>query len=377
PPHPGGARRADPGGAARGLAGGELLAGRRHQGHLGAGIRRGAALMLCRTASDLYWAARHIERAENTARLIDTSLRIAMLPERYDRGKAEAAPWRRALDALGLADVVRNRYGRIDSDSVLRHLLLSPDNPSSVYSSLRTARECARAQRVAITSEMYEDLNASWLEIRAQTWGKLHAEGVSNLLEWVKGRSASFRGVTIGTLGRGEGYQFLQLGAFIERGDWAIRLLDLAGSESRTDGREQDAVDYFRWSALLQSLSAFETYRRLHRQPVGAAGVIDLMLLQDRNPRSLLTCTAKAHSVLQALAGGANLEVVRQAGALSAQCRYARIDEILGLGLEPWLQDAMARLTRLGDAIHRQFMVSTDVAAPVAPGPARHWGQDQ
>lgn len=333
--------------------------------------------MLCRTASDLYWAARHIERAENTARLIDVSLRIAMLPERYDRGKAEAAPWRRALDALGLVEVVRHRYGRIDSESVLRHLLLSPENSSSVYSSLHAARECARAQRVAITAEMYEDLNTSWLEMRGQTWGKLHADGVSNLLEWVKGRSASFRGVTIGTLGRGEGYHFLQLGAFVERADWAIRLLDIAGSETTTETREQDAVDYFRWSALLQSLSAFETYRRLYRQPVGADGVIDLMLLQDQNPRSLLTCTATAHAVLQTLAGGEGMEVVRQAGALSSQCRYARIDEIVGRGLEAWLQDAMARLTRLGDAIHRQFMVSTDVAAPVAAVPSRNWGFEQ
>ena len=119
--------------------------------------------MLCRTASDLYWAARNVERAENTARLIDVTLRIAMLPERYDRGKKEAAPWRRALDALGAADVVRNRYGRIDAESVQRHLLLAADNPSSVYSCLHAARECARAQRVAITAEMYEDLNVSWL----------------------------------------------------------------------------------------------------------------------------------------------------------------------------------------------------------------------
>ena len=77
--------------------------------------------MLCRTASDLYWAARNVERAENTARLVDVTLRIALLPERYDRGRKEAAPWRRALDALGLADVVRNRYGRIDAESVQRH----------------------------------------------------------------------------------------------------------------------------------------------------------------------------------------------------------------------------------------------------------------
>lgn len=332
--------------------------------------------MLCRTASDLYWAARNVERAENTARLVDVTLRIAMLPERYDRGKKEAAPWRRALDALGAADVVRNRYGRIDAESVQRHLLLAADNPSSVYSCLHAARECARAQRVAITAEMYEDLNVSWLEMRGQTWSRLHADGVNNLLERVKGRSASFRGVTIGTLGRGEGYHFLQLGAFVERADWAIRLLDIAGSEGEAEAREQDAVDYFRWSALLQSLSAFETYRRLYRGSVNAAGVVDLMLLQEGNPRSLLTCTATAHNVLQTLSGGDAMEVVRQAGALSAHCRYARIDEIVDHGLETWLQEAMARLVRLSDAIHRQFMVSTDVASPVVVA-ARPWGHDQ
>ncbi len=333
--------------------------------------------MLCRTASDLYWASRHMERAENTARLIDVTLRIALLPERYDPGKREAAPWRRAADALGLADVVRNRYGRIDSDSVLRHLLLSPENPASVHNCLYNARECARAQRVAITAEMYEDLNTSWLEMRGQSWSRLHDDGVSNLLEWVKGRSASFRGVAMGTLGRGEGYHFLQLGAFIERADWAIRLLDIAGSEgeAEAEAREQDAVDYFRWSALLQSLSAFETYRRLYRESVSAAGVVDLMLLQESNPRSLVTCTSTAHEVLQTLAGGETMEVVRQAGALSAQCRYARIDEILGHGLESWLQESMARLVRLGDAIHRQFMVSTDVAPPVTV--ARPWASEQ
>lgn len=332
--------------------------------------------MLCRTASDLYWAARNVERAENTARLVDVTLRIALLPERYDRGRKEAAPWRRALDALGLADVVRNRYGRIDAESVQRHLLLSAENPSSVYSCLHAARECARAQRVAITAEMYEDLNVSWLEMRGVTWSRLHADGINNLLERVKGRSASFRGVTIGTLGRGEGYHFLQLGAFVERAEWAIRLLDIAGSEGDdAETREQAAVDYFRWSALLQSLSAFETYRRLYRGAVNAAGVVDLMLLQEGNPRSLLTCATTAHNVLQTLSGGDSMEVVRQAGALSAHCRYARIDEIVEQGLEPWLQAAMARLDRLGNAIHRQFMVSTDVATPVMA--TRPWSHEQ
>ena len=332
--------------------------------------------MLCRTANDLYWVSRHMERAENTARLIDVTTRIAMLPERLDRGKAEAAPWRRALDALGAVETCQKRYGSIDADSVLDHLLLSPDNPSSIYSCLRAAREAARAQRVAITSEMYEDLNTSWLEMRGLGAASIGREGLSNILERVKSRSASFRGVTIGTLGRGEGYHFMQLGVFIERAEWAIRLLDVVGSDGDLPetGEARDTIEYFQWSALLQSLSAFETYRRLHRQSVTPAGVAEVMLLHDANPRSLQTCTHSLHQVLSTLAGDKTLEVVRQAGALSAHTRYARIDEIIADGLEPWLQNAMERLDRLGNAIHRQFMTAADatetrpqVKAPIHP----------
>ncbi|ATD68367.1 MULTISPECIES: alpha-E domain-containing protein [Luteimonas] len=325
--------------------------------------------MLCRTANDLYWVARNVERAENTARLLDMAQRIALLPERLDRGKAQAAPWRRALDSLGLVESFQQRHGRIDAEGVVQHLLLSPDNPGSIYSCLRTARENARAQRVAITAEMYEDLNSSWLEIRRFDATRLRQQGLSNALEWVKTRSAAFRGITIGTLGRGEGYRFLQLGAFIERADWSIRLLDMISSDEELPetGEVRDATQYFQWSALLQALSAFETYRRLYRESVSPAGVAALMLLNDDNPRSLQACVAAIHRILQSLSGGESVEVARQAGALAAQARYARIDEIIAAGLETWLQDTMGRLSRLGNEIHRQFM-TTEVVPFSPPG---------
>ncbi|MCD9027488.1 alpha-E domain-containing protein [Luteimonas sp. BDR2-5] len=328
--------------------------------------------MLCRTAEDLYWVARSIERAENTARLLDIAQRIALLPERLDRGKATAAPWRRALDSLGIAGSYAASHATIDAEGVVHHLLLSPANPNSIHSCLLRARENARAQRVAITAEMYEDLNTSWLEMRRLDATRLRMNGLSDTLEWVKTRSASFRGVTIGTLGRGEGYHFLQLGAFIERADWAIRLLDLISSDDDLPetGEARDAVQYFQWSALLQSLSAFETYRRLYRDSVSPAGVASLMLLNSDNPRSLQTCLGAAHRILQALSGGTPLEVVRQAGALAAQSRYARIDEIIAGGMEAWLQDTMARLAGLGAEIHRQFM-STASALPSGPTATR------
>ena len=188
--------------------------------------------MLCRTAYDLYWVARHMERAENTARLLDMAQRIALLPERLDRGKAAAAAWRRALDSLGIVESFIAEGRTLDAGGVVQHLLLSPENPNSIFNCIRIARENARAQRVAITGEMYEDLNASWLEVRRFDAQRLRHDGLSTTLEWVKTRSASFRGITIGTLGRGEGYHFLQMGAFIERADWSIRLLDMIGSDA-------------------------------------------------------------------------------------------------------------------------------------------------
>lgn len=325
--------------------------------------------MLCRTANDLYWVARNMERAENTARLLDMAQRIALLPERLDRGKSQAAPWRRALDSLGLVPDFLQHHERIDAEGVVHHLLLSPDNPGSIYSCLRTARENARAQRVAITAEMYEDLNSSWLDIRRLDNTRLRQEGLPNVLEWVKTRSAAFRGITIGTLGRGEGYRFLQMGAFIERADWSIRLLDMISSDEELPetGEARDATQYFQWSALLQALSAFETYRRLYRESVSPAGVAALMLLNEDNPRSLQACVGSIHRIVQALSGGESLEVARQAGALAAQARYARIDEIIAGGLEPWLQDTMDRLTRLGAEIHRQFMTVEATPAEGAP----------
>lgn len=318
--------------------------------------------MLCRTANDLYWVSRSIERAENSARLIDLAQRISMLPERLDRGKAKAAPWKRALDALGQREVYLQRYEQIDADGVIRFLMLDPANPGSIHNSLHMARENARAQRVSITAEMYEDLNSGWLDIRSRQWGDVQKLGVSTLTEWVKTRSASFRGVTLGTLARGEAYSFLQLGAFIERAEWSIRLLDVVGSHGDLPetGEARDAREYFQWSALLQALSAFEAYRRLYRESVTPRGVTDLMLLRDLNPRSLQTCVNTLHHGLVILAGSESLEVVRLAGALAAQSRYARIDDIISGGLESWLQTAMARLGELGDEIHRQFMISLD-----------------
>jgi uncharacterized alpha-E superfamily protein len=319
--------------------------------------------MLCRTANDLYWTSRHIERAENTARLIDVTHRIALLPERLDPWRHDAGTWRRALDALGLVQEYSRLNGPIVAQKVLRYLCLDPSNPSSIYSCIRAARESARAQRGAITLEMYEDLNTSWLEMRQLSAERFEDEGVSRFVEWVKTRSASFRGMTVGTMGRDAAYHYLQLGTFLERADWGVRLMDVkySGPSTAEAGDARSAVGYYQWSALLHALSAMETYRRHYRETIAPERVAQLMILNHDSPRSLATCTGVVHKTLIALAGPGNHEVVRQAGALMAETRYGCIDDVLAQGMEVWLQRVMTRLFVLGQQINRHFLLTPEI----------------
>lgn len=317
--------------------------------------------MLCRTANDLYWTARHIERAENTARLIDVTQRIALLPERLDPWRHDAGTWRRALDALGLEQQYTKLYGPIVAQTVLRFLCLEPTNSSSIYSCIRTARESARAQRGAITVEMYEDLNTSWLEMRQLGQARFEDEGLPRYIEWVKTRSASFRGVTVGTMGRNSAYHFLRLGTFMERADWCVRMMDVKYNDQSSEAEDaSSAVGYYQWSALLNALSAMETYRRHYRETITPDRVAELMILNPDSPRSLATCTDAVHSTLRSLAGGGNHEVVRQAGRLMAETRFGRIEDVLLEGMETYLRRLLSQLFRLAEQIDRHFLLTPE-----------------
>lgn len=318
--------------------------------------------MLCRTANDLYWTARHIERAENTARLIDVTQRIALLPERLDPWRHAAGTWHRALEALGRGEDYSKLHGATTAQQVLRYLCLDPANPSSIYSSIRSAREAARAQRGAVTVEMYEDLNTSWLEIRGLSADRFEYEGLPRFIDWVKTRSASFRGVTVGTMGRDSAYHFLRLGTFMERADWGVRMMDVKYSE-QSGGEASDAksaVGYYQWSALLNALSAMETYRRHYRETITPERVAELMILNPDSPRSLATCTEAVHATLRSLAGGGNFEVVRQAGRLMAETRFGRIEDVLSEGMETYLQRLMTRLFTLAEQIDTHFLLTPE-----------------
>jgi uncharacterized alpha-E superfamily protein len=321
--------------------------------------------MLCRTASDLYWLSRHVERMDNTARLLDLAHRTSLLPERLGTRRIGGGAWERALEALDLADAYAARHGEIDAGRVLNFLVFDPDNPASMAAAVHAARESARAQRGAITGEMYQSINSTWLQLRAMDWEQIATDGPTTFLDWAKRRSAAFRGVTLGTMGRDEGYEFLRLGTFAERADFGVRLLDanfdrpgdLAASE---DGA---AAEYYRMSAMLQALSAFETFRKIYRDRLTPARVAELVILRADMPRSLASCSGAMLQVIERLRGGAGGEIVRLAGQLASETRYSRIDEILAGGLHGWLTRWLERLYRLADETNREFFFATDVIA--------------
>jgi uncharacterized alpha-E superfamily protein len=314
--------------------------------------------MLSRVANHLYWMARHIERAENTARMLDVTYRMSLLPY-HTPDQAWAGPWAVPLAITGLASAYyRDHPGSLDADDVLTFMVLDPTNPSSITSCIQSARESARTVRGAITSEMYEDINGLWLEIRGRSRQSLFAQGISPFFDWVKMRSHQFRGVTFGTMLRDEAYQFIRLGTFIERADNTARILDvkyhtLLPSVADVGG----AVDYYQWGALLRSVSAFDSYRKVYRDVITPMKVAELLILRADMPRSLHACTAAIHDILSGLADASSREPERLSGELNAQLRYGRTEQIIAFGLHEYLMAFLDKLSALNDEINRHFLV--------------------
>ena len=318
--------------------------------------------MLSRHANELYWMARHIERAENTARLLDVTYRTSLLPYHVrEPGLAWAEPWSVPLITVGLATSYYERYRELTAENALRYMILDPGNTSSIYTCLRAARESARTVRGAITSEMYEDLNSAWIEMRAYDYGQIQLRGVSDFLEWVKMRSHLFRGVTFGTMLRDEAYHFIRLGTHMERADNTARILDtkyhiLLPSIADVGG----AVDYYQWASLLQSLSGFESYRKIYSDVIAPRRVAELLVLRDDMPRSLHSCMNFIHDTLKLLCDAHSRELERMAGEMHAKLHYGHTDDIMHFGLHEYLMEFLDRIAELADDVSKVFLVPAD-----------------
>jgi uncharacterized alpha-E superfamily protein len=314
--------------------------------------------MLSRTADSLFWLARYMERAENVARIIMVGHRMASMARSLENSGNE---WRSTLIAAGCEEGFFAKHAEAEGAAVTHYLVRDPDNPSSIFSCLETARRNARAVRTALTVDMWDALNETWLRTRSPDTGAHAPERVMALLEWVKERSLLFNGAYANTMLRNDAYYFTRLGTFTERADNTARILDVKYHVllPRHEG-VGGALDYYQWQAILRSVSALRSYHWVYHDRLKPWLVAELLMLRPEMPRSLLSCSEQIVRHLELLAeayGGLRGECHRIAGEMHARLRYGRIKDIFQAGLHEFLTDFIDRSVMLGGEISRLYLM--------------------
>ena len=310
--------------------------------------------MLSRTADHLYWMARYIERAENMARVLEVTYSMSLVP---NAAQSEAALWLPALELSGNVDAYESEYEVVSAADVIHYLAMDTDNPSSIYNTLRNARENARAVRVTMTSETWENINALWLEFDQFIGQDLATNGLREFCDWVKARSHLFRGVCFGTMLRDDAFSFVRLGTFIERADNTARLLDVKYHLLLPEQEEiGGAVDYYEWSAVLRSVSAFQAYQKIFSDTIVPWRVAELLVLRRDMPRSLHACLDEINPILEQLSNNRHTECRRLAGELHAKLRYGKMQDIFQRGLHEFLSEFIDSNNLLGAEIQHAFL---------------------
>ncbi|MNK07239.1 hypothetical protein D3C87_251500 [compost metagenome] len=320
--------------------------------------------MLSRTADNLFWMCRYTERAENTARMLDVNLQMSLLPQ--DPQTREGS-WLGVLRISELQGLYQSKYASISPNDVLEYMVRDPENPSSIYSCMRAARENARAVRGSLTTEVWETYNTTWLELLKHLHTGLLERNPGEFFEWVKFRSHLARGVTIGTMLEDEALYFLRIGMHLERADSTARMLDVKfherGGSGGQDGRAEPIgtaalqSEFYRWSALLSSVSGLEIYRKVYRDVITPDRVAELLILHGDMPRSLLASMRAVADDLARVSNQRSTETERRAGMLCAELQYGRVEDILASGLHQYLDRFLNRINDLGNRISQDFLV--------------------
>lgn len=311
--------------------------------------------MLSRTADNLFWIARYMERAETAARLLEVGSRIALLPS----AAGYRNEWDSLLQASGNADAFARKYGDPVQRNIESFLFFDHDNPSSVASCITTARENGRIVRTALTAQVWDALNSAFQELR-QLERKPRSElELSRLTEWTMRHAAMVRGAIEATLLRNDGWDFLNLGYGLERADNTARLMDvkyyvlLPRVEFVGSG-----LDNYQWTTLLRAMSAHRAFHWAYGGEVTAAKIAHFLILNPQCPRSLITCAEgiSAHLDRLAKAYGATTDAQARARGMVDALRMTRTDDIFDEGLHDFLSRFIQETAALGSLVHETYL---------------------
>ncbi len=314
--------------------------------------------MLSRTAENLFWLARYVERAEYLARTIEATLRATALPAAYV-GKTNE--WESALLTAGIGEGFYKVHAEADERSVVDYIAFSSDNPSSIRNCIESARLNSRSVRTALTSEMWDTINGAWIELQ-EVWsgGVRSREDLAKFLRFVQETSLRFDGSAYRTMLRNDAYWFSRLGLHLERADNTARILDvkyhmLLPEKEHVGG----PLDYYQWTSILRSVSALTAYHWVYRETLKPWLIADLLILNETLPRSLSSCYSNLVRNLDQIGVAYSRQgpAQRHARGIRNRLEHSHIDDIFQHGLHEFIQEFISDNNRLGEIIAKQYLI--------------------
>jgi len=318
--------------------------------------------MLSRVADCVFWMSRYIERAENAARFVDVNLNLTL-----DLGGVLSNQWDPLINTSGDHEQFYARYGTATQKNALSMLAFDEQNPNSIVSCLKSARENARTIREIIAAAVWEELNKFYWFV---TDAARNGQGADNPFEFfnqVKRSGQLIVGIMEATMSRGEAWHFAQMGRLLERADKTSRILDVKYYillPSVADvGTPLDAIQ---WSALLKSASALEMYRKRHGR-ITPDEVTEFLILDAEFPRALRFCLRGTEESLHAVTGTDpgtfRNQAERRLGQLRSELDYAQIGDIIETGLHEFIDSFQRKLNLVGEAVQATFFAQRPLAS--------------
>ncbi len=315
--------------------------------------------MLSRVADSCYWLSRYIERAETNARVLTVNMNLMLDLEDADADSTREH-WQPVLASLEDQELFNTLYEQVDGESVMEFVTFEKKNPHSVISSVSAARENARTVREQISSEMWEHINKLYLYLRSEKARADYRHTPHDFFRKIMDGSHLFQGITDATMTHGEGWDFIQLGKFIERADSTSRVLDIKYHILLPMGESVGGnVDLTQWMSVLKSCSALEAYLKIHVGHVAAWEVAEFLILHPHFPRSIRYCIDRMDRAIHRISGdgasGFHNDVERLSGMLRSNINYATIESIFKLGLHQYLDQTQLRLTEISDKLVKTY----------------------
>ena len=308
--------------------------------------------MLSRVAEELYWMARHLERAENMARIINVNENLLLdLPVKMPFG------WQSTISITGGDDIFYELYDEPDEKSVIRFIIAETDNPSSLLSCINHARENVRTTRDIIPRESWELLNDLHHKIKTNMSTALGRRGRYAFLNSIIGNIHQISGLLAGTMTHDEGYAFVRLGRNLERGDMTTRIIDVRSANLLEDTEnELTPFDNIQWVSVLKSLTAYQMYRQYSRTRVKRTLVLKFLLQTEQFPRSVAHCIAEVIKCIESLPN--NESALRAALSLQRLNNNTDIEQLAKSGFHDHIDLLQAQLASLHATIDKSYFLA-------------------